>query len=621
MARRSSTDSLSDSEIWRDGLVPGQAISGGQNSLSSQMSKRVMIVSALIIVAMFGLVSRLFFMQVVDAESYNALANGNRVRLEVSYAPRGKILDRKNNVIADNTLSFQLTATPYLMSADEAERQQDFEYVSSVTGQKPEEVTKTVSEKGLDFVQPILVAESLSHDQARKLETAGELAGFSIDEVPTRKYDSRAGLANMVGYTGRVSPDDLEANPDLLPADYVGKDGIEYQYDQVLRGKNGWQRIEVDALGRPVRVLAKQDPEPGQDLKLTIDRDLQIAMTNATMKEMAKAKVTKSAGAAVHPVTGEVLALVTVPFYDNNLFADGISQQEFSTLVNDPNQPLYNKAMSGGFSSGSTIKPLVASAALQEKVVDENTTINDVNALVLPGGFSFASWRPGGLGPMNVRRAIAWSSNIYFYTVGGGYGDIQGLGQPRLQDYYRKFGLGELSGIDIPGETAGRVPDEKFKQELTGEGWYVGDSYNIAIGQGDLLISPLQLAMAHSAIANNGYLMQPFVAEQAGKNVRRELPIDKNYLQIVREGMRQVLTDGTTCECVFKNVPVPVAGKSGTAETNTPDGKRPNAWFSAYAPYESPEILITLILEEGVGGSQFAAPAIAETMTQYFKGN
>ena len=618
MKSRVKSDHLQESEGWLDVMIPGQVGVRPRTSNQPKLTKRVMLIGLMVILVMAGLTVRLFYMQVVNADSYTTLANGNRVRLEVEYAPRGKILDRKGNVLADNTLDFQLTATPYLMSEDENTRKENYAFIAKVTGKKSSEIEKMATEEGLDFVQPLVIAESLTHDQARVLETANNLDGYSIDQVPIRKYDPRGGMANIVGYTGRVAPEDLESNKELLPADYVGIDGIEYQYDSVLRGKNGWQRVEVDAMGRPIRVLGKQDPVAGKDLSLTIDQPMQIAMTNAVVDQMNKAKVSKASGAAVDPMTGEVMALVTVPSYDNNLFADGISDEEYLNLVNDPNQPLYNKAISGGYPSGSVIKPLVASAALQEKVVDENTVIVDTNALVLPGGFSFASWRPGGLGPMNVRKAIAMSSNIYFYTVGGGYGGIEGLGEPRLQNYYRAFGLGETSGIDLPGEATGRVPDAKWKMDNTGEGWYQGDSYNLAIGQGDLLLSPLQLAIAHSAIVNDGYVLKPYLSGTGQREVKREVPVDKNYLQIVREGMRGVLTGGTTCECVFKDVPVKVAGKSGTAETNTPTGKRPNAWFSAYAPYESPEILVTLILEEGVGGSQFAAPAIASTMTQYF---
>ncbi len=608
-----------DSESWLEQLIPGQVEKENRaGERTAQVSVRILFISAIIVVSLVALIARLFYMQVVDAEGYYSLANGNRVRLEVEYAPRGNILDRKGNVIADNTSSFQLTLTPYLMNESPKERTYAYRTISNVLDKKPAEIKKLAMSKGEDFVQPLVIAEKLTHDQARRLEAAASLDGFSIDAIPIRNYDSRGGLAHVVGYSGRVNEREVEADNKLLPADFIGKSGIELQYDSILRGQNGWQRIEVDALGRPVRVLAKQEPVAGKDITLTIDRDLQIEMMNAVQEQMSEAKVSKASGVAVHPQTGEVLAIISVPYYDNNLFAAGISQEAYSSLINEPNQPLYNKAISGGFSSGSTIKPVVASAALQEGVVNENTIINDVSAIVLPGGFSFASWRPGGLGPMNIRRAIAWSSNIYFYTVGGGHGGIEGLGHPRLQQYYRQFGFGELSGIDIPNEVTGRVPDEKWKMQQTGEGWYIGDSYNISIGQGDFLLSPLQLAMAHSTIANDGYLLAPYVNQTKGRKQRREVSINKDYLKIVQEGMRQVLTGGTTCECTFKDVPVNVAGKSGTAETNPESGKRPHAWYSAFAPYESPEILVTVLLEEGVGGSQFAAPAINTTMAHYF---
>jgi penicillin-binding protein 2 len=311
--------------------------------------------------------------------------------------------------------------------------------------------------------------------------------------------------------------------------------------------------------------------------------------------------------------------MVSLPSYDNNVFSGQLSENKYQQYLSDPNQPLYNKVIAGGYTSGSIIKPLVASGALQEGVVDENTIIVDGGAISLPGGFVFRGWRPGGLGPMNVRSAIAWSSNIYFYTVGGGYGGIEGLGEERLTSYYRQFGLGEKTGIDLPNEIDGRVPDEEWKQQNKGEDWYVGDSYNISIGQGDLLISPLQINLAHAAIANDGYVLSPHLNQTQETVTKRELSVDKSNLQIVREGMRQVLTNGTTCDCLFSKVPATVAGKSGTAETNTPGGRRPHAWYSAFAPYEDPEIMVTILIEEGVGGSLYAAPAIAKTMEAYFQ--
>jgi penicillin-binding protein 2 len=381
----------------------------------------------------------------------------------------------------------------------------------------------------------------------------------------------------------------------------------------------------VDALGRPVRVIEQQEPTPGEDIYLSIDYNLQKTLAIAMKSQMKKSKTTKASGVAVDPEDGQLLAMVSLPDYDSNLFAKGISDKSFNSLNNNPNQPLFNKALTGGYTTGSIIKPLVASAALQEKVVTPSTVIVDSGALTLPGGYTFLGWRPGGLGPMNVRSAIAWSSNIYFYTVGGGYGPIQGLGEKRLTSYYRMFGLGERTGINLPNESYGRVPDNDWKLANKGEPWYQGDSYNIAIGQGDLLISPLQITMAEAAIANNGELLIPQIERGAPKVVKRVLDVDKANLQIVREGMRQVLTGGTTCECLFDGMPVKVAGKTGTAETNTPGGKRPHAWFTAYAPYsataKTPTILATVLIEEGEGGSAYAAPAIAETFKTYFQDN
>jgi penicillin-binding protein 2 len=291
---------------------------------------------------------------------------------------------------------------------------------------------------------------------------------------------------------------------------------------------------------------------------------------------------------------------------------------------------LTNKAIAGGYTTGSTIKPLVAAAALEEKVVTPSTIIVDsgaisVTSIYQPGqAFVFRGWRPGGLGPMNVRSGLAMSSNIYFYTVGGGYGDIEGLGVERLSSYYRQFGLGEQSGIDLPGETSGRVPDPAWKRDQFGTDWFVGDTYNISIGQGDLLISPLQLTLANMTVANGGYLLKPQLLHKigdevvSGRSVRREISVSKTNLQIVREGLRQVVTNGTTCECVFNNVPVKVAGKTGTAQTTSTEERRPHAWFVAYAPHDTPRFMGGAMLEEGSGGSQYAAPVLARGMAEYF---
>lgn len=625
--RKQANKNPADAGAWSQIMVAGQSIEDKRDVSDQSIKRRLTIMSALMIMLLTLLAGRLFFVQVVSGQDFQELANGNRIRESIAYAPRGRILDRNGKILADNTLSFQLSVTPYLLEDDAASLNRDIDIVAAIIKSKSGDLLEAVTEEGQEYVLPIVVEEVLTHQQALLLEShMPDLKGFSVDQVPIRTYVDDAAMAHVLGYSGRVSEYDLKLDQTgtLLPTDFIGKTGVELSFDKRLRGENGWIRFEVDALGRPVRVIGQREPTPGEDISLSIDFLVQKAMFNEMKVQMKKANTTKASGVAIDPVDGQLLAMVSLPSYDNNLFSEGISSANFNKLNTDSDQPLYNKALSGGYTTGSIIKPLVASAALQEGVINDKTIIVDRGALTLPGGFTFLGWRPGGLGPMNIRSAIAWSSNIYFYTVGGGYGNIEGLGGERLSKYYREFGLGERSGVDLPNETPGRVPDEAWKLENTGEQWYQGDSYNISIGQGDLLISPLHITMAEASIANNGFLLTPQIEKGAERAVRREIAVDKKYLQIVREGMRQVLTGGTTCECTFTNVGKVVAGKSGTAETDTPGGKRPHAWFTAFAPYSvspknKPQILATVLIEEGAGGSTYAAPVISKTFEAFFK--
>jgi len=617
---------------WRDNMLPPTV--GGATREPGQKRAIPALIALGIILLSGGLVVRLFQLQVTAHDQYAELANGNRIRETINHAPRGNIYDRDGRLLAGNTISYELSVTPYLLPDNEDERGGMYSLLAELLNVQPAVIGASVEASGLDYPLPITIKRNLSHPQALAvMQYLPRLHGWHISQVPQRKYLSDSGMAHILGYTANVDPADLAADDSqtLLPIDKIGKAGIELQYDLILRGQNGFERTEVDTLGQPIRVLAQTRFKTGQDITLTIDLDVQRRLAKELKQQMKNARVTRASAVALDPQTGEVLALVSLPGYDNNLFAKGISSRDFQRLAADPDQPLVNKVIAGGYTTGSTIKPVVASAALQEKVVTPETIIVDTGAIAVtsvyqPGQqFIFRGWRPGGLGPMNVRRAIAWSSNIYFYTVGGGYGDIDGLGVDRLTSYYRDFGLGEASGIDLPGEISGRVPDRAWKFKTRNEDWFVGDTYNISIGQGDLIISPLQLTLANMAVANGGYLLEPQVLLKIGeqtvaqRTVRREVKVSKANIQIVREGMRQVLTDGTTCECVFASVPVKVAGKTGTAQTTSGEERRPHAWFTAFAPYDNPAIMATAMLEEGSGGSQYAAPAIAGAMNTFFK--
>jgi penicillin-binding protein 2 len=318
--------------------------------------------------------------------------------------------------------------------------------------------------------------------------------------------------------------------------------------------------------------------------------------------------------------------MVSLPSYDNNQFAVGISTKDYQMLIENPDQPLFNRSVSGEFPSGSTIKPVMAAAALQERVVSENTKFQSSGGLRI-GQWFFPDWQAGGHGSTDVRKAIAQSVNTYFYYIGGGYEEFQGLGVERIVRYGKLFGLGEQTGIDLPGEAKGFLPTPDWKKEAKGEPWYIGDTYHLSIGQGDLLVTPLQVAMYTAAFANGGTLFRPhlvktvlFGDDRIMTSVKeepiREKFIDEYDMQVVRDGMRQTVLSGSARS--MQSVPVPVAGKTGTAQWSSK--KDPHAWFTGFAPYDNPAVAITVLIEEGEEGSSVAVPVAREFLTWYFGG-
>jgi penicillin-binding protein 2 len=373
----------------------------------------------------------------------------------------------------------------------------------------------------------------------------------------------------------------------------------------------------------------------GANIVLGIDRGLQQKLHDSLQSQLTKSGSPKGSAVALDPRTGEILAAVSLPSYDNNLFSRGISSNDYTKLINDSAQPLFNKVAGGAYPSGSIIKPLVASAALEEHVVNPGTTIEDkgsievVNKYNKDVKYTFFGWEHTGLGQMNVYRAIAMSSDIYFYTVAGGFGNFVGLGIDKLASYYQKFGLGAKTGVDLPDESSGRVPTPEWKQRVIKEQWYTGDTYNVSVGQGDILVSPLQMATAIGAIANGGTLYQPHflksVTDDQGNILRNVAPVAtrKNVispanLAVVRDAMRQTVTSGTACCLIEQQVPVHVAGKTGTAETDPGGNRKPMAWFEAFAPYENPQIVVVALVENSGEGAEYAAPAVRETLQYYF---
>ncbi|MDB4940028.1 MAG: penicillin-binding protein 2, penicillin-binding protein 2 [Candidatus Doudnabacteria bacterium] len=586
-------------------------------------SKSLIYVIALFLI--FGVLSiRLGYLQVVQGKQYLTLAENNRLRVQDILAPRGIIFDSQNQPLVDNVPSFELVATPADVSVNNL--QQTLQSLSELVPFDVNDISNKIIQEGPHSFRSVSIAANMPKDTALLFESKAEqFPGFSIENNPIRQYKEPEVFSHLLGYTGKITDKELAANPSYALNDYIGKSGLELTYENYLKGVEGQKQVEVDAHGNLKNIHGQIDPQPGQSLVLNIDGDLQRELYKEIV---AKNGNKKAAAVAINPQTGQVLALISLPGFDNNLFSGGISQKDYQALVNDPQKPLFDRAIAGTYPPGSTIKPTIAAAALQEGVVNDQTKIFDNGDLVL-GGYHFHGWKAGGLGSMDVRSAIAMSSDIYFYTVGGGQAalNIAGLGPERLDKYDYLFGMGQKLGIDLPGEQPGLVPGPEWKKQYfkdpTLQIWYPGDTYHISIGQGDLLATPLQVAMWTATVANGGTLYQPYILDKVldnnGNVVFQNQPkairagfIDPKNIEIVREGMRQTVTSGTARS--LDSLPITSAGKTGTAQFDAADPKATHAWFTAFAPYENPKIVIVVLIEAGGEGSSAATPVVKETL-------
>jgi penicillin-binding protein 2 len=434
------------------------------------------------------------------------------------------------------------------------------------------------------------------------------------------------------------------------PQDVVGKNGLEYAYESVLKGTNGHDLVEVDAAGMVVKSLGQLPSSPGATLRVTLDKGLQEVI----YAQFAGKQHMKGAAVALDPRTGAVLALVSFPSFDSNAFAQGISASAYQVLLNNKQLPLFNRVIGAQLPPGSTVKPMVGLAALQEGVVTDRTIIYDRGKITVPNQFNpaisydFVGWKRTGLGPMTVRSAIASSSDIYFYVVGGGYPGtgVDGLGIERLAAYYRKFNLGKPTGIDLPGEKPGVVPDPDwkasyFKSDPILRKWYLGDTFNYGIGQGYLLTTPLQVNFMTTVVANGGDLFKPHIIKGTGEKIKENL-VKNEYLNLVLQGMKESCEVGGVAWPFFdfkvKNdmlkidntnyvedasgsssmVRVKVGCKTGTAETGGNETK-PHAWITVIAPFYNPEVVVTVLVENGGEGSSIAGPVARDILKVYFE--
>ncbi len=613
--------------------------------------------------AFLVLAARLWQLQIVQRQEFLVRADRQRFRIEAVDAPRGVFYDRNRQLLVNNVPKYTISLIWSRLPQEAEARQQILERISSllgipISGQASAPMASLGGMQDSAIPGAVANLESLVAEAEKRpfepyplaanvdrqlafivLEELPQLPGVTVQIQPTRQYVDGPLFSQVLGYMWRMPAEDVArytSDPlsDYTSNDLVGYSGLERTMEAELHGRRGRKHLEVDAFGREVAVLAVEPPQPGHSLVLSLDRDLQARTEQFLRQGMTAAKGKSAVAIVMSPRTGEVLSLVSLPTYDNNLFAQG-KIEGFAGLLQDPGQPMFDRAIAGQYPPGSTFKIIPATAALQEKAITPDMTFRCEGTLKLEavGQWLFYCWihkYGGGHGDINLTQALAQSCDIYFYQATGGYGDYGGLGLDSLNHYARMFGLGEPTGIELSGEATGLVPSEKWKRLNINESWTTGDTYNAAIGQGYVLATPLQMVVALSALANGGTVYRPQlireVIDAEGKVVRpfqpqaiRHLDVSQEALARVREGLRLAVTDGTA---PLANIPeVSVAGKTGSAEYGVPNakGERPtHAWFMAYAPADNPEVAVIVFIEGGGEGSTVAAPVAAQILRYYF---
>ncbi|MBN1326073.1 penicillin-binding protein 2 [Candidatus Falkowbacteria bacterium] len=580
-----------------------------------------------ILICLFILLGRSFYLQIIKGSYYNYLAESNRSREKPIIASRGIIFDSMGKPLIKNNPIFSALVLPRDLSLNSDKRQEQIMLIAETLNLTPEEINNILDKYPKNFKYAVAVKDNIDYETSLLLKIkSSNIIGLYIEAHNQREYLYPYEFSHLIGYEGKLSEQEFndKKSGDYLFNDYIGKTGLELSYESTLRGEYGKDVLEVDATGSEKKVIYHKDANNGQNLILTIDEQVQNK-ARETLNQYLK-RLNKKRGSLVilNPQNGEVLALVSLPDFNGNSFALGISVEDYKKLADDENKPLFNRAIKGEYPSGSTIKPVVAAAALQEGIITDKTTVMSKGGLWVYERWFFPDWAAGGHGLTNVYKAIAWSVNTFFYMVGGGFEDFEGLGVENLEKYFKIFGLGEKTGIDLAGEATGLVPNPLWKKQTKNEDWYIGDTYHISIGQGDLLVTPLQIANYTSVFVNGGKLFRPYLVKEIVNNngekkiiepfILRENFIDQKNLDIVKTAMRQTTIDGSAE--LLNALSFGAGGKTGTAQWSSE--KQTHAWFTGFAPYNNPELVITILVEEGGEGSQVCVPVAYDFLNWYF---
>jgi penicillin-binding protein 2 len=542
----------------------------------------------------------------------------NRVK-----APRGLIVDSSNKIVADNFISFSLVLNTKDFLKHPEKQKKILEEAEAFSGVSQDNILKQVErQEDEQLFDDIVLAHDLSQEQVIALQTNDRPIGLELVQEYKRSYPEGKVFASLLGYTSAPTIADLKNKAQLVSTDEVGRTGIESFYDERLQGKPGVVIALRNARGEVLENQVQSEPRIAPTLHLTIDGELQSYFYKTLDQRLKDIGRTSAVGIAIDVKTGAVLAFMNFPSFDNNIFSTKDEAGQRQKLLNDHNRPLFDRAVSGLYNPGSTIKPMVGIAALNEKIISPSREIFSPGYLEIPNPYhpenpsKFLDWRYQG--NVNLGAAIAQSSNVYFYAVGGGALGIKGLGIGKLRQWWQKFGLGKKTGIDMPGEEDGFLPDPDWKQKTQGRPWLLGDTYNVSIGQGDLLLTPMQLAVYAAGLANGGKFFRPYVSSDNNvPAVNIDLSYLKNEFREVQKGMRQTVTSPLGTAKLLDNLPMATAAKTGSAQIK--NNTQENAFFIGYAPYENPQIAIMVMIENSKEGSLNAVPVARDVFSWYYE--
>ena len=580
------------------------------------VERRIALLTGLMVVALLALLARFGQLQLLDHGTYAARAENNRVRLRAIAPNRGLILDRSGRVLAENRPAYRLVMVPERVDDVEHTLDRVDALVGLGAGERERFGLRRVRSRPF---QPVTIKGNLDEREVARLALERHrLEGLEIEPYLIRHYPYGPALAHVLGYVGRLDESDLDRldASNYRASTHTGKTGVERYYEQRLHGTSGVERVETNAQGRMVRVLERADPVPGRDLTLTLDLDLQLAAMNALGPHPGAVVVLEIA-------TGAVRALVSKPGFDPNRFVDGIDHATYRGLLESPRRPLFNRFLSGGYEPGSTVKPLIALAGLASGQITPATRVFSSGSYRLPGhSREYRDWREGGHGWVNLVEALEQSVNVYFYDL------AHNLGIDRISRELALFGFGQPTGIDLPGEYAGVLPSRGWKQRALDEPWFPGETVITGIGQGFIVVTPLQLAYAAATLGGRGTAAAPRLVEGAAP--ARRVAHAPAHWDAVFEGMHAVVHGNRgTARAIADALPMEIAGKTGTSQVfgrpddaekeRDDDEERPwflrnHALFIGFAPYDEPRYAVAVVAEHGGSGASVAAPVAAAVL-------